>query len=117
MTTFVNATSHPLNFRNSDGSEFEIAPSGVVLNAKFQEEAAGTHPGGAMLLRSVPVASPEELAKLEALEQEYPGALIIGSMIAAQAFPGRVVAMIAAPGFERIPPPNKRMDPSRFTIY
>ena len=56
----------------------------------------------------------EKIAR-EALEA---GAdVVIGSIIAAQAYPGLVVAMTPAPGFERVPPEQKRMQPDRFTIF
>lgn len=43
--------------------------------------------------------------------------IIVGSMIAAQAYPGAVVAMIPAPGYERRPPAEKRMRPDKFAVY
>lgn len=115
--TIVNVTPHPINFRNEDGTEFEVAQSGVIINATPVEEVAGVHPSGAELVRVKFSASPEALAQLEKLEAENPGAIIVGSIIAAQAFPGRVVAMIAAPGYERRPPGEKRMNPRRFTTF
>ncbi len=62
-------------------------------------------------------ASEAENAKLTLLEQQYPGAIIVGSIIAAQAFPGRVLAMVHAPGFERVPPAEKRMRDDKFTTF
>ena len=43
--------------------------------------------------------------------------LIIGSIVAAQAYPGQVVAMTPAPGYERVPVDQKRMNPDKFTIF
>lgn len=43
--------------------------------------------------------------------------LVVGSIIAAQAYPGVVVAMTPAPGYERVPPAEKRMSPDKFTVY
>lgn len=42
---------------------------------------------------------------------------IVGSIIAAQAYPGEVVAMTPAPGYERVAPAEKRMNPHKFTIF
>ena len=73
-------------------------------------------PSGAELsapLRGGP-ASEEALTKIE---RENPGAVIVGSIIAAQAFPGRVLAMIPVPGFERVPPAEKRMRDDKFTTF
>lgn len=85
--------------------------------ATCEEEEAGDHASGAKLVRTCFVASAESLETLDRLERENPNAVIVGSMIAAQAFPGRVVAMIAAPGYERRPPAEKRMRPDRFAIF
>lgn len=43
--------------------------------------------------------------------------VIVGSIIAAQAYPGKVVAMVPAPGYERVPPEEKRMRPDKFTTF
>ena len=43
--------------------------------------------------------------------------LIVGSIIAAQAYPGLVVAMTPAPGYERVAPAEKRMNPDKFTVF
>ncbi|OHB04294.1 MAG: hypothetical protein A3B14_01960 [Candidatus Zambryskibacteria bacterium RIFCSPLOWO2_01_FULL_45_21] len=113
----INVTPHPINFRAEDGTEFEVAPSGVVVNAAPVEEPAGNHPSGVELVRVrfVPDATSSEA--IDRLERENPGAIIVGSMIAAQGFPGRVVAMIATPGYERRPPAEKRMRPDKFTVF
>lgn len=113
----LNVSPHPLNFLAEDGQEFEVPPCGVVISATALDEPAGTHPSGVELVRVRFVASEEASALLDRLEQENPGAVIVGSMIAAQAFPGRVVGMIAAPGYERRPPAEKRMRPDRFTTF
>lgn len=41
----------------------------------------------------------------------------VGSIIAAQAYPGQVVAMTPAPGFERVPPAEKLMSCEKFTTF
>lgn len=43
--------------------------------------------------------------------------VIIGSIIAAQAYPGEVVAMTQAPGFERAQTSEKRMNPFKFVVF
>lgn len=113
----INVTPHPINFRNEDGTEFEIAPCGVVLNATAVNESAGQHISGVELVSVRFTADEQNKRALETLESENPGAIIVGSMIAAQGFPGRVVAMIAATGYERRPPAEKRMNPRKFTVF
>ncbi len=95
----INVTPHPIRFRRQDGSEYEITPCGVRLGAEFQEEPAGER-SGASLVRIRVVPARESTEKLAAIEAENPEAIIVDSLMGAQAFPGRVVALIAA-GHER----------------
>jgi hypothetical protein len=61
----------------------------------------------------------EELRHLERslLEHGLYKNVVVGSIIAAQAYPGLVVAMTPAPGYERKPPTEKRMRPDKFTVF
>jgi hypothetical protein len=113
----INTTPHPINFRASNGTEFEVASCGVLVNAKPVETPAGNHPSGAELVKTSFVADEASETALAKIEAENPDAVIVGSIIAAQAFPGRVMAMIPAPGFERVPPAEKRMRPDKFTTF
>jgi len=113
----INTTPHVIRFQNATGDVYEIEPSGVLVNARPVEETAGSHPSGAELVRTRFEADPTSEEALAKLEQEHPGAVIIGSIIAAQAFPGRVLAMVPAPGFERVPPAEKRMRDDKFTTF
>jgi len=113
----INTTPHSIRMQNAAGEVFEVAPCGVLINAKATEMAAGRHLSGAELVKVSFIADEANKAALDRLETENPGAIIVGSMIAAQAFPGRVVAMIAAPGFERVPPDQKRMRDDKFTTF
>ena len=89
----------------------------MLVNARPVEEPAGIHPSGAELVRTRFVADPASEEALSRLEAENPSAIIVGSIIAAQAFPGRVVALIPVAGFERVPPAEKRMRDDKFTIF
>ena len=113
----INTTPHLIRFQNTDGEVYEVEPCGVLINARPVEEFAGIHPSGAELVRTRFVADPASEEALTKLERENPGAVIIGSIIAAQAFPGRVLAMVPAPGFERVPPAEKRMRDDKFTTF
>ena len=113
----INTTPHVIRLQNSAGEVYEVEPCGVLVNAHPVEEPAGKHPSGAELVRTRFVADPASEEALAKLEQENPGAIIIGSIIAAQAFPGRVFAMVPAPGFERVPPAEKRMRDDKFTTF
>jgi hypothetical protein len=113
----INTTPHPIRFQNRAGEVYEVPPCGILINARPVEEPAGTHPSGAELVRTRFVADPASEEALTKLERENPGAVIVGSIVAAQAFPGRVLAMIPVPGFERVPPAEKRMRDDKFTTF
>lgn len=113
----LNTTPHTITMMSQDGTVYEVPPCGTIISAKAKEEAAGQHPGGAELVRTRFIAEAANEAALAKLETENPGAIIIGSIIAAQGFPGRVVAMIPAPGFERVPTDQKRMRDDKFTVF
>jgi len=113
----INTTPHIVRFQSAGGDVYEVEPSGVLINARPVEEPAGHHVSGAELVRTRFEADPESEKALAKLERDNPDAIIVGSIIAAQAFPGRVLAMVPAPGFERVPPAEKRMRDDKFTTF
>ena len=117
MTNFINTTPHPITFRNADGSDFTVPPCGYILSAKPVETLAWTTAAGIELVRTEFEGTEEGCDWIAKTQHENPGNLIIGSIIAAQAYPGRVVAMTPASGFERVPVNEKRMNPDKFTIF
>lgn len=104
----VNTTPHPITFEEA-GVPVSV-PTSKLLNARAVEESAGEF-GGVSFVKTSFVGTPEGEALIEAIRQEAPDAVIVGSIIAAQAFPGKVVAMTPMPGFERVAPAEKRMNP------
>lgn len=115
---FVNVTPHPIKFRSSDGSEFEVLPSGYLVNARAVEEIISNLLGIEFV--STKFQGDIEGTKIiQKIHESLPdkNILIIGSIIAAQAYPGQVVAMTPAPGFERVPIAEKIMNPDKFTVY
>lgn len=110
----VNVTPHPIRFQ--DGDELvEVEPSGVVINARIEEEVVKEGVPTFVTSSFKPDKASEEA--LSKIEKEFPGTLVVGSIIAAQAFQGRVVAMVPVEGFERVPPEEKRMRSDKFTIF
>ena len=110
----VNVTPHPIRFQ--DGDELvEVEPSGVVINARIEERVVKE--GVPMLVTSTFKPDKDSEEALSKIEKEFPGVLVVGSVIAAQAFPGRVVGMVPVEGFERVPPEEKRMRSDKFTIF
>lgn len=116
MKNIINTTPHLITMIDSEGTVYSI-PSHCLLNAKAIETKSGFDRFGNELVKTSFVASAEAIAQLEEIEKENPESIIIGSIIAAQAFPGRVYAMIPAPGFERVAPNEKRMRDDKFTIF
>ena len=121
----VNTTPHPINFVNREGKTITI-PSSVapgektspwVVNARAIEEKVGKD-----LVRTVFEGTTEGKHILDQIEtwaheKGFENLRVIGSIIAAQAYPGRVLGMCPAPGFERVPPAEKRMSTQKFTVY
>jgi hypothetical protein len=91
---FVNVTPHNLDLVWEDGTLITVPPSGTVLRAKAEEDVVGRYGCAEIVrMRFVPL-SEAETEKLSRLELDNPGALVIGSVIAAQAWPGRIVARL-----------------------
>jgi hypothetical protein len=113
----INVTKHPIRFQNAAGEMYELPPSGVVIDARFEEEDMGYIGGKVKVVRVRIVPTPGSEEILARLEAEHPGEVFLGSLIAAQAFPMRVMALIAAEGFERVPADQKRMRDDKFTVF
>ena len=112
----INCTPHPIRFQDGENL-IEVAPCGATLKAATMETIAG-QVGAANLVRTEFVRSPEGDAELAAIRGEIgPDVLIVGSIISAQAWPGQVVGSTPAPGFERVPPDQKRARTDKFTTF
>lgn len=115
----VNTTPHPLSFMHDESEDqcFTVPSSpGCIVNARPQEVEVGKQDQvtfvGVQFEKDADTAT-----AIAELLTEQPEVIIIGSMIAAQAYPGQVCAMVAAPGYERVPPTEKRMRMDRFTRF
>jgi len=92
-------------------------PVGVIISARPVEEPAGTHPAAQNSPHQVCSYSEAE-KELTTLELENPGCNYYRQhQLLAQAFPERVFGMVPAPGFERVPPAEKRMRDDKFTVF
>lgn len=114
----VNTTPHPICFLK--GEEVITIPSDekFLLNAKVVENQIG-----ADLVTSAFVGSKEGKEIITQLQnwakENFPNydLRIVGSIIAAQAYPEEVVGMTPAPGYERVAPAEKRMSLDKFTVF
>ena len=110
----VNCTPHEIRFQDNDGATVEVQPSGYTLKATPVESPAGER-NGATLVKTTFVASDEgdgELAEIEAR-----GFLPVGSIVSAQAWPGRVVCLVPVEGYERKPPAERLYRCDKFTVF
>jgi hypothetical protein len=109
--TVFNATPHAIIFWREDWDAPVSVPTDEIINAKpvetphscLQPEQSPDWEN-VWLVRTQFVgddAGREVIARAKAAGAE----VIVGSIIAAQAYPGDVVAMVPAPGYERVPPP------------
>lgn len=130
-TLVINVTKHPVNFE-VHGEIVVVPPSGVVLSAEPRESVVEqwdnvganqwSAPSGAAdvtLVKTSFVPTAQGLKDLEILQDLIQGArvLFVGSIIAAQAYGPPVAGMTPVPGFERVPPAEKLMNPHKFTIF
>lgn len=115
MKKIINATPHVLNFRDKDGTVFTVPSSGVI-DAEIKESLV-EYDDGTVFVEPYFLADEKSYTLLLKLEAENPGAVIVGSLIAAQAYPGRVCAVTPVKGFERMPPNKKIVNPYKFTRY
>ena len=110
----VNTTPHPISIQSPEG-ELVSVPTSVLINASSTEEAVDD-----LLVKTIFLPTEEGKAIIAEIESQYTGTgrlVIIGSMIAAQAYPGKVVGMVAVPGYERVAPAEKRMRCDKFTTF
>jgi len=70
MKIIINTTPHPVTMVSQEGRVYTIEPCGTLINARPVEEAAGTHPSGAALVRTRFVADPASEEALSRLGRE-----------------------------------------------
>ena len=119
--TIVNTTPHPIVFQDTTGVLVTVPNDPELLvNARVQEEVISSE-DGVDFVKSTFIPSEEGAKILDGIEafarESGKRVVIIGSIIAAQAFPGRVFGMTPVPGFERVAPSEKRMSVTKFVTF
>jgi hypothetical protein len=107
----LNVCNHPINFSDEEGNEFYIPPSGHVLNARVEERPLFSKNG----LEFVEIKVGPTLEGLDLLRQVPDGVVVVGSKMAAEAYPGLVVCM--TPSSQRKERGSRAMNPGKFTVY
>lgn len=112
-----NATPHPLFFLCEGGEVVAIESHGIINAVPVTKEVKNA---GIYTLNTVRfVASSESLNLLVLFQEEEPDALVVGSIIAAQAYPGEVVAPIPVQRgrLEKALQDKRLMRSDRFTVF
>jgi hypothetical protein len=112
----INCTPHEIRFQAANGDIVTVEKSGYTLAAKPVEQVVEVR-DGTTFVTTVFAGSPQGEQELQAVEAEYPNARIVGSIISAQAYKGRVVSLVPVPGTERSAPQDKRYLPNKFNVF
>lgn len=113
----INTTPHSVTIQDTDGTPITV-PNSVILNAKAEERQVSD-----LFVKTVFVPTEEGKAIISEIKKAFKSQIgtgtlvIVGSMIAAQAYPEDVVAMTPVPGYERVKPAEKRMRCDKFTTF
>lgn len=118
----INVSSYPIVFsRDNKGGDTFVAPPPrsqvFVTGHQIEVDASidiGTERSGPRKIYSGYVATEEGLATLSELEKNYPGAIIVGTLRAAEAYPGRILVPVPIPGHEKQPPSERIMRTDMF---
>ena len=113
----INASPHPINLGFEGEEEIVILPpSGFIVSATPHEELVSND--GLVTKVTTRFLGNDEVRKdLKELRMITHKVIVISSIIAAQAYPGSVMAMVPCKGFERVPPAEKRMRHDKFTTF
>lgn len=114
-----NATPHVIRFWHEDWDEPVEVETEEVISASVKETIVASD-GVITLVKTefVPqIDDAESVDHLIAEAYEMGADVVVGSIIAAQAYPGVVVAMVPCAGYERVPQDQKRMRPDKFTVF
>jgi hypothetical protein len=112
----LNCTPHPIIFKDGE-KDIKVEPSGFTLKADPVESVVSIE-NGITFVRTEFIASDKGRGELREIKEKfYNSYIVVGSIISAQAFPGEVVALVSAPGFERKPPAEKRFLLDKFIIF
>jgi hypothetical protein len=113
-----NGTPHVIRFWHETWDEPVEVPPDRVISAQIRErqvEAPYMFEECALeWVQPTYMATEEGAAIVDSVPRNI---VIVGSIIAAQAYPVRVAAMVPCVGYERVPPQQKRMRPDKFTIF
>lgn len=112
---YINATPNDIYFEH-ESKVIELPQSGYIINAYMQETTV-KYSNGIEFVRENFIKDKEGTAFLKRIKEDYPNAIVIGSITAAQAYPGEVVALTPCKICNDISHSEKRMNIDKFLIY
>jgi hypothetical protein len=117
----VNVTPHDLFFFSDDWEEEVIVESDGILNCRpIRQQHSTSEDNPAVVFSTVQyLEKPQGRRFLEQLKEVYPNAIIVGSVIAAQAYRGEVFSPVPR-SFERDRSTlkfNRLLDPFNFSVF
>ena len=118
----VNATPHPITFWREGWTSPVVVQSDCVIDAIPTEQIvdggewdARNFEAKVQFVHTRFISTDKGRALAQAAKAA--GCVVVGSIVAAQAYPGLVCGMTPAPGYERVAPAEKRVSPDKFTVY
>lgn len=118
--TVFNGTPHAIRFWDESWDEpIEIEPD-VLINATVEDRLVARDVTDELVTIDfvTPSFYPESDEITDSLQELRDNDIyVIGSILAAQAYPGLVFGMTPCTGYERVPPEQKRMNPNKFTMF
>lgn len=97
----INTTQYTLIFEDKKGNRYKVTPQ-ELIQAYIEFFMAGENQHDIVLKKINYTSTSESIQTLQKMEKEYPDAIIVGHLIAAQAFPGRVFALCPIDGYEKV---------------
>jgi len=113
-----NATPHPLNFWDQIEKEVTIAEPDIIINTRPVETVVERR-GGVEFVTVSYLPEDNGLDLVRFVRAEHPDVLIVGSVLAAMAYPGEVVASIPLKGGDRLRSKtmSRKVCSDRFTTF
>lgn len=114
---YFNSTPYNITLWDETDNEPVSVASDGIISATVEEKLVYLDDNGVEFVTSEFKPTDEGLDLITELNTKYDNIIIIGSIIAAQAYPGNVVSMVPCKGYERVPPEQKRMSLVKFTVF
>ena len=109
--TIMNTTPYTISF-DDNGKGVKVPSCGFLLNSTVSEEKVSD-----IFITTKYIGNQLGFKFLDAVKEIDENIIIVGSIVSAQAYPRKVVAMSAMKGYEKAAPGKKRMNTNLFTIF